>query len=143
MLRHIIPTALTFLVLSQTPAYAQGEGRRSIKAKDLQKEDLSAALKEAAHQNRLDLIAKYEEVLSKDSIQGDQRASLLFRVAEQYFEEGKYYFFKEMESFQVEYDKCFNTKGCNIDKMKPDHKKSKKWLCLQIIRKNFNGSVMI
>ena len=127
MIRHIMPITLALIAFSQNPAFAQGEGRRAIKAKDLQKEDLSAALKEAAHQNRLDLIKKYEQVLSKDSIQGDQRASLLFRVAEQYFAEGRYFFFKEMEAFQLEYDKCFNTKGCNIDKMKPDHKKSQKW----------------
>ena len=98
MIRHIMPITLALIAFSQNPAFAQGEGRRAIKAKDLQKEDLSAALKEAAHQNRLDLIKKYEEVLSKDSIQGDQRASLLFRVAEQYFAEGSYFFFKEMES---------------------------------------------
>jgi hypothetical protein len=71
MLRHIIPTALIFIALSQTPVYAQGEGRRSIKAKDLKGEDLSAALKEAAHQNRLELIVKYEEVFGKELIQGD------------------------------------------------------------------------
>ena len=103
MFRHIIPTVLTFVALSSNPVYAQGEGRRAIKAKDLEKEQLSAALLEAAHQNRLEYIKEIEDTLSSEGLPDDAIAGLLFRVAEQYFQEGKYYYFKEMEAFNTKY----------------------------------------
>jgi|GEM_PF-1179493 len=127
MFKHMIPTFLALIALSSNPVYAQGEGRRAIKAKDLEKEQLSAALLEAAHQNRLEYIKEIEETLASEGLPDESKAGLLFRVAEQYFQEGKYYFFKEMEAYNKEYDECFNTKGCNVDKMKEDHTESRSW----------------
>ena len=74
MIRHIMPSTLALIAFSQNPAFAQGEGRRAIKAKELEGEDLSAALKERAHQNRLELIEDYEKALEDQDNQGDARA---------------------------------------------------------------------
>ena len=51
----------------------------------------------------------------------------MFRLAERYFDEGRYHYFKEMEAFQVKYDECFNTPGCNLEKMVADNSESTKW----------------
>ncbi|MEC7985972.1 MAG: PEGA domain-containing protein [Myxococcota bacterium] len=88
-------------------------------------EETRRMMRERAHQKRLEYIKELEEVTGK--VQGDQKAALLFRLSEQYFQEGQYYHFNEMESFQKEYDKCFNTKGCDTNALKPDHAKSLSW----------------
>ena len=79
MLRYIIPTALTFIALSQNPVYAQGEGRRAIKAKDLQKEDMSVSelsKKLHTHGRKMLLIEKLKrpEALSYVNIKNAVRA---------------------------------------------------------------------
>ncbi len=132
MANRILPVLFTLTsLLFSTSVYAQaggkGEGRRVLKINEMTKDDKAALYREAAHEKNLELIAMYEETLANPEIEGDKRAELIFRLAEKYFEEGRYFHFQEMEAYQVKFDECFNTKGCDTNKMKPDNKKSRSW----------------
>ena len=65
--------------------------RRRLKVNDMKDEDLSEALRNEAHKKNLELISMYEEHLKDKNIEGEQRAMLMFRLAEKYFEEGRFY----------------------------------------------------
>ena len=54
---------------------------------------------------------------------------MMLRLADLYFEQGKSYFFEEMETFQKKYDACFNASetGDECDKMEPDNSESFSW----------------
>jgi tetratricopeptide (TPR) repeat protein len=103
------------------------EERRRLKLDDMQDEQISAQFRNAAHQKNLELIGMYEEHLKDPNIEGEQKAMLMFRLAEKYFEEGRFFYFQEMEQYEKDYDKCFATPGCDVNKMSPNNKKSQKW----------------
>ena len=89
-------------------------------------------IEEVEHQKRHELIEEYQSILKINSIQFPKRAEILFRLAEQEFKAGRYYYFTEMEIFQEEYDHCFNTQECIIEQLKPNNNESQKWKRLAI-----------
>ncbi|MEC7986988.1 MAG: tetratricopeptide repeat protein, partial [Myxococcota bacterium] len=132
MSKRIIPVLFSLASLMLSPnLYAQDagkkEGRRLLKMNEMTTDDKQALYKEAAHEKNLQLIEKYEGMLAQPKQREEKIAELTFRLAEKYFEEGRYFHFIEMEAFQAKYDECFNTKGCDTNKMSPDHKKSRSW----------------
>ena len=105
------------------------EERRALKMSEVEKPSMSEAYRQAAHEKRLESMKRAKEMLKGDGLTGEAKAKVQFRLAEMYFEEGRYYYFSEMQEFQKKYDDCFNgiPQGCDVNKMSPDNTKSKKW----------------
>jgi tetratricopeptide (TPR) repeat protein len=103
------------------------EERRALKMSQMDNvQSQSAAYRKAAHLKRLESIKKAKSMLAGGTLTGEQKAMMKFRLAELYFEEGRYIYLNEMAAFEKEYDACFNAPNCNSDKMEPDNKKSQK-----------------
>ena len=88
MFKKYIFHFIIVLYLYQIPSYAQEE----------------MYIEEVEHQKRHELIEEYQSILKINSIQFPKRAEILFRLAEQEFKAGRYYYFTEMEIFQEKYD---------------------------------------
>ena len=132
-IRGLIQTLLlTSMMTGLSTAHAEEERdkreeRRALKMSDMDQVDMAQQYREEARAKNLELIEKYEQTLRSGQIRGEQKATVMFRLAERYFDEGRYHYFKEMESFQAKYDECFNTPGCNLEKMVADNSESTKW----------------
>jgi tetratricopeptide (TPR) repeat protein len=103
------------------------EERRVLKARQV---DTSANISEefakAAEAKRLEAISRLKELLGK-GVEGDQKAEMMLRLADLYFQQGRFLYLKEMAAFDVEFDKCFNTEGCNTDKLVANNAGSREW----------------
>ena len=106
------------------------EERRALKMSEVdQTANISEAYRQAAHEKRLESMQRAKEMLAGGQLNGDAKAKVQFRLAEMYFEEGRFYYFDEMQKYNKEYDDCFNgiPKGCNVNKLTPDNSASQKW----------------
>ena len=105
------------------------EERRALKMSEVEQPSMSEAYRQAAHEKRLESMKRAKEMLQGNGLTGEAKAKVQFRLAEMYFEEGRYYYFNEMQDFQKKYDDCFNgiPKGCDVNKMSPDNGTSQKW----------------
>ncbi|MDP2311195.1 MAG: tetratricopeptide repeat protein [Pseudomonadota bacterium] len=114
----------TFAVtLAPSAAYAQGRDqkaeRRVLKATDVDAAtQQSEALRAAARAARLESISRLKEIISGTSAQGDQKAEMLLRLADLYFEEGRELYLTEMGIFQKAVDEEFNKPNGNTDNIK-------------------------
>lgn len=134
MIRSLLP-ALVVASLSfyGSAAFAEEdsrdkrEERRALKMSDMEQTDVAQAFREEARVKNLQLIEKYEQTLRGGQLRGEQKATVMFRLAERYFDEGRYHYFNEMESFQSIYDECFNTPGCDLENTVADNTESTKW----------------
>ncbi len=106
------------------------EERRALKMSEVNNmSNMSEAYRQAAHDKRLESIDRAKDMLSGGALSGEAKAKVQFRLAEMYFEEGRFYYFNEMQEYQKKYDDCFNgiPKGCDVNKMSPDNTESRKW----------------
>ena len=106
------------LAVTLTPGEAlaqdrdQKAERRVLKATEVdtraqQTEELRAAARAA----RLESISRLKEIISNSPAQGDQKAEMLLRLADLYFEEGRDLYLSEMGQFQKCFDEEFNKPG--------------------------------
>lgn len=128
----ILLALLAIPVLAPGTASAQDRSqkseRRVLKSTDTSSRDAKQKeLEEAAHAARLESIERLKELLKNSPVEGDTKAEMLLRLADLYFEEGRFLYQGEMETYQVEYDKCFNTPKCEPDKVPQDHGPSAGW----------------
>ena len=126
----LLMLSYTNIVAAQEDDRKTKEDRRALKASDVNNQNnVSEAYREAAHQKRLESMGRAKEMLKGGSLDGEGKATIQFRLAEMYFEEGRYYYFSEMQEFQKQYDDCFNgiPKGCDVNKLNPDNAESQKW----------------
>jgi tetratricopeptide (TPR) repeat protein len=105
------------------------EPRKVLKANQVTNEDRNKAYQEEAAKKRLESIAFLKDLLSQNTATGDQKAEMMLRLADLYFQQGRYLYLNEMEAFDVVYQKCFDDPKCapNLEKMKPDNTQSRDW----------------
>ncbi|MFZ5477147.1 MAG: tetratricopeptide repeat protein [Myxococcota bacterium] len=86
--------------------------RRVMKAtdQDIQAQQ-SEAYRKAAHDARLESISRLKEIISTTTATGDQKAEMILRLADLYFEEGRDLYLNEMGKYQACYDAAFNKPG--------------------------------
>lgn len=121
-------SALALLVATEGEAFGADENRRQIKAYQVgQEEALNEAYAKAAEAKRLESIQFLKDLLSQGTAHGDQKAEMMLRLADLYFQQGRFLYLQEMAAFDKEYDKCFNTEGCNTESLKPNNANSKDW----------------
>lgn len=106
---------------------ADEDTRRVLQARQV---DSEAAVSEEyarmAEEKRMESIRRLKELLNK-GVEGETKAEMMLRLADLYFQQGRYLYLREMAAFDTEYDKCFNTEGCDAEKMKPDNTASAEW----------------
>ncbi len=118
---------LGMVVGLESTAQAADEERRVLKARDV---DEGAQLNEEyarmAEEKRMESIRRLKELLSR-GVDGETKAEMMLRLADLYFQQGRYLYLKEMAAFDVEFDACFNDDNCNTEKMNPDNSGSHSW----------------
>lgn len=92
----------TILLLAlglSTSAWAQEderksrEERRALKMSEVDNQsNMSEAYRQAAHEKRLESITRAKEMLKGGQLSGEAKAKVQFRLAEMYFEEGRFYY---------------------------------------------------
>ncbi len=131
-LHHIGILALVLAGVSapiQT-ADAQEEGeRRILKLRQSQDVNLSDEYLVKAREKRLESIQFLKELIAEQgsALKGDRKAEMMLRLADLYFQQGRDEYLVEMAMFDKEYDKCFNTEGCDPGRLQPDNEESQKW----------------
>ncbi|MEZ4234856.1 MAG: tetratricopeptide repeat protein [Myxococcota bacterium] len=79
-----------------------------------------------AEQKRMESIEKLKGLLTH-GVRDDTKAEMMLRLADLYFQQGRYLYLREMASFDKQYDTCFNQPGCNPEGLKPDNSGSREW----------------
>jgi len=119
--------AALVLGLSGEAFAADEEKRKALSAYQVdQAQAQNEALAAAAEAKRMESIQRLKELLAS-GVEGDTKAEMMLRLADLYFQQGRYLYLKEMAAFDVKYDKCFNTDGCEADKMQADNSGSRDW----------------
>jgi tetratricopeptide (TPR) repeat protein len=132
LLLALVMAPLAGALLVPTGAHAQDRGqrgdRRVLKATDTSARDAAQKeFEEKAHAARLESMERLKQLLKDTVVEGDTKAEMLLRLADLFFEEGRYLYQGEMEGYQAEFDKCFNTPKCEPDKIAQDHVASAGW----------------
>ena len=128
----IVPLALLLAATSPTwqgdgsfslfsSAYAQDDedreakedGRRVLRARDVTEVNLSEEYRKLARQKRHESMRFLKEILSQGTAQGEQKAEMILRLADLYFEEGRDIYLDEMKKFEEVFDACFNDERCD------------------------------
>ncbi|HJN73595.1 MAG TPA: tetratricopeptide repeat protein [Myxococcota bacterium] len=129
-----VPLALAFSAgaLFSGDAYAQDreqkEERRVLKADDVDDlANLSEEYRQMARQKRHEEMDFAKELLSRGTMQGEQKAEMMLRLADLYFQEGRDHYLSEMQAYEKKFDACFNDPKCDSKTMSPDNVESKKW----------------
>ena len=135
-LRHyLVPLALAFTASAfGSTAHAQDderedrEERRVLRADDVDElGQQSEEYRRLAREKRHEEMAFAKELLSRGTMQGEQKAEMMLRLADLYFEEGRDIYLSEMSAYEIEFDKCFNDPKCDPTQMKADNVESRKW----------------
>ena len=132
--RAVLALALLFASAPVLPsvAHAQEEddSSRTGRGIKLRKFDEQANMNEqyalAAQQKRYQSIEQLKGLLSR-GVDGETKAEMMLRLADLYFQEGRYLYLREMEAFDQQYEACFNTEGCNPDGLKANNTASQQW----------------
>lgn len=83
-----------------------------------------------AQRLRMEGIERLKGLLARDGLPADTKAEMMLRLADLYFQEGRYLYLEEMAEFDKKYDECFNDETCaqtRLDSMKPDNSGSRRW----------------
>ena len=129
-----VPLALAFAAGSvvSSDALAQDrkdkEERRVLKADDVDENaNISEEYRQKAREKRRQEMDFAKELLSRGTMQGEQKAEMMLRLADLYFQEGRDYYLQEMSAYEKEFDACFNNPKCDSSVMKADNTQSAQW----------------
>ena len=121
------------LALGTTLVYSPGvnaqdrEERRVLRASEVSREQVSAEYRKLAQQKRQQEMQFAEDLLRRGHLEGDRSAEMMLRLADLYFQEGRDIYMTEMETYESEFDACFNNPNCDTEGMEPNNDRSKKW----------------
>ncbi len=104
--------ALVMAIAPINPAHAADTERRRLSATDLSVQDQQTAeLRAKAHEARLASIEQLKALLKEFQGPPDQKAELILRLSDLYFDEGRDLYLDEMKACNAEIDKVFNAGG--------------------------------
>ena len=119
--------AMCFVTAPFVQAEAADDERRVLKARQFDTQtDPSSEYARLAEEKRMESIRRLKELLS-GGVKGETKAEMMLRLADLYFQQGRYLLLKEMAAFDVEYERCFNDENCQPDNMQPDISGSRDW----------------
>lgn len=115
--------------LSPQSAFAQDRSDRRVIGIDTIniQQQMSDAYRAAAREKRREAMGFLEDMLANRPPKGEQKAEMMLRLADLYFEEGRDLYLSEMQKYGEAFDKCFNTEGCDSAKMIAENVESRKW----------------
>ena len=121
-MKRVVSTfvALTFLTMG-TAWGKDEEKRRVLKLDDVGVESQSEFYRQKAREKRHESMAFLTDLLRNNPPRGEQKAEMLLRLADLYFEEGRDIYLTEMDTFRTQFDSCFNTPGCSTESMEADN----------------------
>ncbi|MBX2801371.1 MAG: tetratricopeptide repeat protein [Myxococcales bacterium] len=99
---------------------------KGIKLRKMEEVDLQSEYQRLAEQKRLESIDRLKALLAK-GVADETKAEMMLRLADLYFEQGRYLYLKEMEVFDRRYEACFNSDTCNPEALQPDNSGSEEW----------------
>jgi tetratricopeptide (TPR) repeat protein len=100
---------------------------KAIKLRDTEDPNaLNEEFARLAEQKRMESIEKLKALLAK-GVPDETKAEMMLRLADMYFQQGRYLYLKEMATYDRMYEACFNQSGCNVDGLKADNSGSKAW----------------
>jgi TolA-binding protein len=79
-----------------------------------------------AEQKRMESIDRLKLLLAKGPAD-DTKAEMMLRLADLYFQQGRYLYLKEMAAFDKRYEECFNTPNCQPESISADNSGSREW----------------
>lgn len=104
------------------------EERRALKASEFDVPDQSEEYRRLARQKRHESMDFLKDILANRAPVGEQKAEMMLRLADLYFEEGRDIYLTEMQEYEVKYDACFNSDGCSVENFPPpDNTGSQDW----------------
>lgn len=106
---------------------AKKDERRVLKLDEVQTTSKSDAYRQMARTKRHESIKMLKSILTDNPPQGTQKAEMLLRLAELYFEEHRDLRIDEEAAHVANVDKCFNTPGCDTDSIKANYAASRGW----------------
>jgi tetratricopeptide (TPR) repeat protein len=112
--------------MAEEPKEESGK-RRVLKLKDVPTETKSEFYRAKAREKRHQVMNFLQDILKNNPPRGEQKAEMLLRLADLFFEEGRDIYLTEMETYRGQFDSCFNTPGCNTETMKANNAGSEKW----------------
>ena len=129
----IVSTVLLLTLGIGGPSFAEEddrskkEERRVLKLSEVDTQTKSEGYRQMAREKRHESMKFLKDILENRKPQGTQKAEMMLRLAELYFEEFRDIRLDEERAFQAQFDQCFNTPGCNSETMKPSYPNSDKW----------------
>ncbi len=123
-----IPTIVALFALTIGSAWAKDDDkRRVLKLDDVGVETQSEFYRQKAREKRHESINFLKDLLRNNPPRGEQKAEMLLRLADLFFEEGRDVYLNEMGAFRTQFDNCFNTPGCSTENMIADNDGSMVW----------------
>lgn len=117
-LRSVV-IALAFGLLSTAQAdeddRSNREERRALRASEFETVNQSEEFRRMAREKRHESMEFLKDILANRAPVGEQKAEMMLRLADLYFEEGRDLYLTEMQQYEVEYDACFNDDNCNTE----------------------------
>lgn len=127
-MKRFAPIIVTLFALTMGTAFAKDdEKRRVLKLDDVGVETQSEFYRQKAREKRHQSIDFLQDLLRNNPPRGEQKAEMLLRLADLYFEEGRDVYLSEMATYRASFDQCFNTPGCKSENMKADNDGSGVW----------------
>jgi tetratricopeptide (TPR) repeat protein len=139
MKRLLSSVVLVFTVGAFAPAFVGSDAvgaavaaekkdeRRVLKLSDVGTETKSDYYRQKAREKRHQAMDFLQDILKNNPPRGEQKAEMLLRLADLYFEEGRDVYLTEMEAFKGQFDNCFNSPGCDTATMKAQNDASLRW----------------
>ncbi|MEL6344999.1 MAG: tetratricopeptide repeat protein [Myxococcota bacterium] len=104
------------------------EDRRALSASQYETMSLSEEYRALARQKRHESMDFLKDILANRAPKGQQKAEMMLRLADLYFEEGRDIYLTEMAGYQEGYDACFNDETCNVENYpEADNTESRSW----------------
>ncbi|TVQ91786.1 MAG: hypothetical protein EA397_09325 [Deltaproteobacteria bacterium] len=139
MNRLFKPTAATLALLlagtagtsALTDSAQADDDRRRLSARDMDvSEDPRSEYARQAREKRLRSIDMLKDLLARGDAQGDQKAEMMLRLADLYFQEGRWLYLEENEIFDEKWQACQQDERCDDQAMfdkGPDTSGSADW----------------
>jgi len=115
-----VAVALSLGLLMPDLAQAQDdrnnrEERRALRASDFEAPNQSEEYRRLAREKRHESMEFLKDILANRAPVGEQKAEMMLRLADLYFEEGRDIYLTEMQAYEVAYDACFNDDNCSVE----------------------------
>ena len=99
-MKRVVPTFVALMALTMGTAWANDEEkRRVLKLDDVGVETQSEFYRQKAREKRHESIKFLTDLLRNNPPRGEQKAEMLLRLADLYFEEGRDVYLTEMDTF--------------------------------------------